>query len=81
MLEPEADQIDHHLRARTIVLRHTHEDVAQFVHRQVGGVDDQIGQCPDTRHLPALLVDPFGNRSIGRERMRSPGLAESAHQR
>jgi hypothetical protein len=57
------------------------KDIAQLVHRQVGGVDDQIGQRPDPGHLPAFLVDTFPDRSIRRERMGPAGLTEAAHQR
>ena len=57
------------------------DQVAQFVDVQLRRVDDVIRKSADGAKLIALDFNAFGDRKIGTQWMRTPGLAEAAHQR
>ena len=81
VLEAKAHEIDHHLGLRCAAARHPHEDVPQFVDREVRRVQDQIGHRADGVELAPLFRDALAHRTIGRQRMRATGLAEPSNQR
>ncbi len=81
VLVAKTHQVDHHFRPGSSVARHPHENVAQLVHRQVRGVEDQVRHRADGIELLPLLGNALAGGSIGRQRMRAPRLAEPAHER
>ena len=67
-------------RARPIA-RQRHEELPQLVHRHVRRVDDLVGQVADRVQPRPLVADALADRSVRRQRMRPPRLAEAPHER
>ena len=63
------------------VARQPHEELPQLVHGHVGRVDDLVGHLPDRCQPRPLVADALARRSIRRERMGPPRLAEPPDER
>ena len=82
VLEPEAQDRDHQLRARRAAARDAGERVPQLVHGHRPTCRRRGRPCSRMRaHRLALFADAFDRRPVRRQRMRPPRLAEAPHQR